>query len=167
MDNRRKTIVINKPFQYQHSLMIAALVVLSLNTFLIARLLFPGNSPLGLTTGQLTGLAVLELLFVAAVWYGCLRASHRIAGPVYVFAREVGRLGKGDLTARIVLREKDNFRPEADQMNASITALNDRLSILRGLCAELQQAQRIGADLGPITARLEQELAGFTLDNTP
>ena len=121
MDNRRKTIVINKPFQYQHSLMIAALAVLLLNGFLIVRLVFPGDDPLGMTTGQLTGLAILELLLIGSVWYGCLKASHRIAGPVYVFAREIGRLGKGDLNARIVLREKDNFRPEAEQKLVSNT----------------------------------------------
>jgi len=166
MDNRRKTIVINKPFQYQHSLMIAALAVLALNTFLIARLLYPGAHPLGLSTGQLTGLAVLELLFVGAVWYGCLRASHRIAGPVYVFAREISRLGKGDLTAKIALREKDNFRPEAEQMNASIAALHGRIAVLRELAAQLQQAQRDGTDPGPIAERLDKELSGFTLDNT-
>jgi len=166
MDNRRKTIVINKPFQYQHSLMIAAIAVLALNTFLIARLLFPGAHPLGLSTGQLTGLAILELVFVGAVWYGCLKASHRIAGPVYVFAREVGRLGKGDLTAKIVLREKDNFRPEAEQMNASIAALNERITALKALAAQLQQARRDGTDLGPIAERLDKELSGFNLNNT-
>ena len=167
MDNRRKTIVINKPFQYQHSLMIAALAVLLLNGFLIARLLFPGDTPLGLSSSQLTGLGVLELLLVAAVWYACLKASHRIAGPVYVFAREVARLGKGDLNARIILREKDNFRPEAEQMNASITALRGRIAALKDLSAELQKAQQSGADPGPITARLDKALAGFTLDDTP
>jgi len=167
MDNRRKTIVVNKPFQYQHSLMIAALAVLLLNGFLIMRLLFPGEHPLGLSTGQLTGLAILELLLVAAVWYGCLKASHRIAGPVYVFTREVGRRGKGDLNARIILREKDNFRPEAEQMNASIAALRQRIATLKELSAELQAARQNGADPGPIAERLDRELAGFMLDNTP
>ena len=41
MDNRRKTIVINKPFQYQYSLLIAALAVLLVNGFIILRVLFP------------------------------------------------------------------------------------------------------------------------------
>ena len=166
MDNRRRTIVINKPFQYQHSLFIAAVAILLLNGFLIARLLFPGNAPLGLTTGQLTGLGILELLLVAAVWHTCLKASHRIAGPVYVFTREVARLGQGDLSARIILREKDNFRPEAEQMNASIAALRTRIATLKGLSAELQQARQRGGDLGAITERLDKELARFTLDDT-
>lgn len=163
MDNRRKTIVINKPFQYQHSLMIAALAVLLLNGFLIARLLFPGDHPLGLTTGQLTGLAILELLLIGSVWYACLKASHRIAGPVFVFTREIGRLGEGDLNARIVLREKDNFRSEAEQMNASIAALRGRIATLRDLSDELETARRNGGDVGPVADKLAKALSGFTL----
>jgi len=165
MDNRRKTIVINRPFQFQHSLMIAALTVLLLNGFLIARLLSPGDQPLGMTTGQLTGLAVLELLLVGTVWYACLKASHRIAGPVYVFAREIGRLGNGDLRARIVLREKDNFRPEAEQMNDSITALRGRLETLKDLSEQLEIARQNGGDVGPIAEKLAAEISGFTLGN--
>jgi methyl-accepting chemotaxis protein len=166
MDNRRKTIVINKPFQYQHSLMVAALAVLLLNGFLISRLLFPGDTPLGMSSGQITGLAVLELLLVVAVWYGCLKLSHRIAGPVYVFAREVGRLGQGDLGARIALREKDNFRPEAEQMNESITALRARITALKELSEELKKAQETGADAGPIIEKIDAELSAFTLGST-
>jgi methyl-accepting chemotaxis protein len=165
MDNRRKTIVINKPFQYQHSLMIAALAVLLLNGFLIARLLFPGDYPLGLNSGQITGLAILELLLLAGVWYACLQASHRIAGPVYVFSREIQRLGQGDLGARIVLREKDNFRPEAERMNQSIDALRERIATLKALSEELQQARQGGGDVGPVAEKLSTELSGFNLGN--
>jgi hypothetical protein len=46
MDNRRKTIVINKKFQYQYSLLIAALA-----------------------------LAAVEFILVASIWYGSLVAS--------------------------------------------------------------------------------------------
>lgn len=165
MDNRRKTIVINKPFQYQLSLMIVALAVLLLNGFLIARLLFPGDAPLGMTTGQLIGLAVLELLLVGTVWYACLKASHRIAGPVYVFAREISRLGTGDLRARIVLREKDNFQPEAEQMNDSIKSLRSRIENLKALSEQLESTQQSGGDVGPIAEKLSAEIARFTLGN--
>jgi methyl-accepting chemotaxis protein len=165
MDNRRKTIVINKPFQYQHSLMIAAVAVLLLNGFLMTRLLFPGETPLGMTTGQITGLAVLEALLVALVWYGCLKASHRIAGPVYVFAREIERLGKGDLKARVVLRENDNFRPEAQQINDSITALREKIESLQNLSEQLEIARNNGGDIGPIAEKLSAQLSEFTLGN--
>ena len=162
MDNRRKTILINKPFQYQHSLLIAALAVLLVNGFLIARLLFPGDSPLDMTFGQLTGLAVLELLLIAVVWYASLKASHRIAGPVFVFVREIARLGNGDLNAKVVLRDKDMFQPEAQQINQSIAALGTRLSAIRQLADQLKLARENGNDTGPIVEQLVAEVSLFS-----
>ena len=165
MDNRRKTIVINKKFQYQYSLLIAALAVLLVNGFIIVRLLFPGEQPLDLTPQVATGLAVVEFILIAAIWYGSLRASHRIAGPVHVFAREIARLGEGDLNARITLRDKDLFQPEAEQMNQSFTALRTRMAAVKDLSDKLQRAHSAGADVGPAVEKLAAALAAFSVVN--
>ena len=50
MDNRRKTIVINKKFQYQYSLLIATMAVLLVNGFIIVRMLFPGEEAIALSS---------------------------------------------------------------------------------------------------------------------
>jgi methyl-accepting chemotaxis protein len=165
MDNRRKTIVINKKFQYQYSLLIVALAVLLINGFIIIRMLFPGEQPLALTTSMAAGLAAVEFILVASIWYGSLKASHRIAGPVYVFAREIAKLGTGDLTARISLRDKDMFQPEAEQMNSSIAALRTRINAVKGLSEQLQQAQSEGGDISTIVEQLTTELSSFTTAN--
>jgi len=165
MDNRRKTIVINKPFQYQHSLLIAALAVLLVNGFIILRVLFPGEQPLQLSTQLTIGIATVEFVLIAAIWYGSLRASHRIAGPVYVFAREIARLGEGDLNASIVLRDRDMFQSEAEQINKSIAALRSRIAAVKGLSEQLQKAHPTGADVGPIVEKLAAELSLFTFGN--
>jgi methyl-accepting chemotaxis protein len=165
MDNRRKTIVINKKFQYQYALLIATLAVLLVNGFIILRMLFPGEQPLDLSTQVVTGLAVVELILVTAIWYGSLKASHRIAGPVYVFAREISRLGEGDLDARIVLRDKDMFQLEAELMNKSIAALRTRIAAVRSLSDQLRQTQSTGGDLDPILEKLTAELSVFTGGN--
>jgi methyl-accepting chemotaxis protein len=162
MDNRRSTIVINKKFQYQYSLLIAAMAVLMINGFIIVRLLFPGEQPLTLTTSMTLGLAAVELMLLGLIWYGSLVASHRIAGPVYVFAREISKLGDGDLTANIRLRDKDMFQPEAEKMNASIKALNTRLNAIKRLCDQLQQAQ--GSDKDQIVQQLAAEVSVFALE---
>ena len=96
MDNRRTTIVINKKFQYQYSLLIVALAVLLVNGFIIVRMVFPGEEPLDLSTTMAITIAAIELALIAAIWYGSLKASQRISGPVYGFARAVTRLGAGD-----------------------------------------------------------------------
>ena len=165
MDNRRKTIVINKKFQYQYSLLIAALAVLLVNGFIITRMLFPGDNPIEMSSATAIGVALVEFLLIAGIWYGSLKASHRIAGPVYVFAREVARLGEGDLNAHIVLRDKDMFQPEAQQMNNSISSLRARIGALKDICTELQTAQANGSDTGAIAEKLAGELSSFSTDN--
>lgn len=162
MDNRRQTIVINKKFQYQYSLLIAALAILLINGFIIVRLLFPGSNPLELSTGLTMGLAAVEFVLLSAIWYGCLQASHRIAGPVFVFAREISRLSAGDLNARIALRDKDMFQPEAEQMNKGIAALSTRITAVKSLSDQLQKVHSDGADVGPIIKKLAAELSVFT-----
>jgi methyl-accepting chemotaxis protein len=162
MDNRRKKIVINKKFQYQYSLLIAAMAVLLVNGFIIVRMLFSGEEALALTTSMAIGLAAVELILLAGIWYASLVASHRIAGPVYVFAREITRLGEGDLTANIRLRDKDMFQPEAAQMNAGIAALSHRISTIKGLCVQLQQAQANGGDASSIVQQLTEHISTLT-----
>ena len=159
MDNRRKTIVINKKFQYQYSLLIVALTILLVNGYLIFRALFPGQAPLALDTGTALVVAAVDALLLGAIWYGSLKASHRIAGPVYVFAREIGKLGRGDLTGRIRLRDKDMFKPEAQTMNASLVALGGRIEAIKEQFTELQKLKAEGADISPALKKLEEQLA--------
>jgi len=163
MDNRRKTIVINKKFQYQYSLLIAAMAVLLVNGFIIVRMLFPGDQALELSSAMSLGLAAVELILLAGIWYASLVASHRIAGPVYVFAREISKLGEGDLTANIHLRDKDMFQPEAAQMNAGIAALKTRISEIKDLAEKLHQAQENGGDSSALAKQLIQEVSNFKI----
>jgi methyl-accepting chemotaxis protein len=164
MDNRRTTIVINKKFQYQYSLLIVALAVLLVNVFIMVRMLFPGEVPLYLPTSMVFGLAALELCLIAAIWYSSLKASHRIAGPVYVIAREVRRLGAGDLSASINLRDKDMFQEEAQAMNESFGALRSRIVTIKGISAQLEVALTAGSDIAPMVKNLASEMARFTSD---
>jgi methyl-accepting chemotaxis protein len=165
MDNRRHIIVINKKFQYQYSLLIAALAVILVNGFIIVRVLFPGEQPFYLSTSMAIGLALVEFLLITAIWYGCLIASHRIAGPVYVFTREITKLGDGDFSARMALRDKDMFQPEAEQMNKSLAALRSRIERVKSMSSQLQTTHASGGDIGPLVQKLTSELELFTNSN--
>lgn len=165
MDNRRTKIVINKKFQYQHSLLIVALAVLLVNAFIILRMLFPGEQPLDLSTPMALGVAAAELVLIVAIWYGCLKASHRIAGPVFVIEREVARLGAGDLNASIMLRDKDMFRAEAQTMNESFGALRTRIATIKEICDQLEAALASGSDVAPLVEKLKAEMSQFTNNN--
>ena len=107
---------------------------------------------------HLTGIR-LEFLLIAGIWYGSLKLSHRIAGPVYVFDREISRVGAGDLTAKINLRDMDMFQPEAQSINDSIAALKDRLVKIKELAGQLQQTHSGGGDVGPLSEQLAAALA--------
>lgn len=161
MDNRRKIVVINKEFQHHYALMAVALAVLCTNLFIIARILLPIEPPLELTVGMALAVAFIELLVIAVVWRGSILASHRIAGPVYVFARQIKAVGTGDLTARIKLRDKDKFKEEAAEMNAGLDALQARVDNLKGIVAELQQAQQSGGDTAALVDTLAEEMAAL------
>jgi len=162
MDNRRTKIVINKKFQYQHSLLIVAVAVLLVNAFIVVRMLFPGAQPLDLSTPMAFGVAAAELVLIVSIWYGCLKASHRIAGPVFVIEREVSRLGTGDLNASIMLRDNDMFRAEAQTMNESFDALRSRIATIKEICDQLEGALASGADVAPLVDKLKTEISQFT-----
>ena len=165
MDNRRTTIVINKQFQYQFALLLAAMAVLLLNGFLIVGILFPGEQPLDLPTPTIIGIAAVELALIACIWYWSIKASHRIAGPMYVITREIDKLGSGDMTARVNIREKDLFQPEAQRMNDSIAALQAKIITVKALAEQLQQAQASGGDSGDIVSEIVNELSDFNTAN--
>ena len=113
MDNRRKQIVINRKFQQQYAIMIVALTVFLTNIFIIVQSLFPGDNTPELTSTAAWTIGLIELVLVIGVWYGSLKSTHKIAGPVYVISRQMKLVGAGELWARISLRQKDMFQEEA------------------------------------------------------
>lgn len=161
MDNRRTIVVINKEFQHHYALMAVALVVLCTNLFIIARVLLPIDPPLELTLGSALAVGAVELVIIAAVWRASILSSHRIAGPVYVFARQLQAVGAGDLTARIHLRDKDRFKAEAAEINAALDQLQARLQNVKNLAGELQEVQASGGDSKSQVDKLVEELAAL------
>jgi len=165
MANRRQTIVINKHFQYQYSILVVALTVLAVNLFVIIKMFYPSEQPLVMGMTSTLGLAAIELMLIAGVWYGSLKASHKIAGPVYVFSREVTRLGRGDLTAHISLRRKDMFQNTAAEMNESFAALRATVMTLKDIAQQLEETQSQGGDTQALLSKLQSELSQLTTED--
>ncbi len=159
MDNRRKTVVINKKFQYQYTLLTVALTVLAVNLFLIIRVILPGDDQLVLTSTNALGLAAVELALIGGVWYGSLKSSHKVAGPVFVFSREVARLCRGDLTAHIRLRDKDMFQDTAAELNASFSELRARIDVIKAIASDLSEAGIQDEPAAALVAKLNQQLS--------
>ncbi len=165
MENRRQTIVINKNFQYQYSILVVALTVLAVNLFVIIRMLYPSDHPLVMDMASTLGLAAIESILIAGVWYGSLRASHKIAGPIYVFSREVAKLGHGDFTAHIDLRRKDMFLDTAREMNDSFSSLRSTIVRLKDVAQQLDEAQSQDEDTRELLNKLKEELSHLTTED--
>mgnify|MGYP001824156414 FL=1 len=161
MFNRRKSVIVNKQFQYQYSLLVVALTVLLINIAILIQAFMPTEEPLIMTNEMAWGLGAIEFLLITGVWYGSLRATHKIAGPVYVFAREAGKLGEGNLTAAIKLRKNDMFQEEADSMNASFAALRTRVARVKTIAKQLEAEHAGQPEIQRLLSALHKELAAF------
>ena len=75
MENRRKTLVINKKVQYQYGLLAASLTVLVANSFLLIAIVLPGSTSISIGAGETLGIGLFELLLISAVWYASIRFS--------------------------------------------------------------------------------------------
>ena len=71
-------------------------------------------------------LAVLVFLGVG-VTIMTLLMSHSIAGPLWRIEQTAKAVGAGDMAVRIHLREKDEIRSLADQMNNMVETIGTRL----------------------------------------
>lgn len=69
-------------------------------------------------------LLVLMVIYVSVIF---LYLSHRIAGPVFRFNESFDKLREGDLTEKIVLREKDEFKELAISYNSLSDFLQEKV----------------------------------------
>ncbi len=101
-------------------------------------------------------------MLIGGIWWGCLFASHKIAGPVYVMVRQMEKLAEGDLTARVRLRRKDAFQVEAVAINQCIEELQGHLLEVSDLARKLEQQDAESTDSREtLIKQLNQKLAVF------
>jgi methyl-accepting chemotaxis protein len=90
--------------------------------------------------------------------------SHRIAGPIYRLEMALANISKGDMTAHITLRPKDELKPLAAGINAAIDALRSRIASERGVVDNLHKiineldrlAHAKPFELGPLTNEISR-----------
>ncbi|TGD73915.1 hypothetical protein E4634_07170 [Mangrovimicrobium sediminis] len=156
MENRRRNYLINKPFQHRYAVTLVTLTVLLCNAFILYGMLFAGRDALLVQGYDFLIVGLVELALVLGVWFTSIRASHRIAGPMYVITRELECVGEGELSKRIHLRDTDMFHAEAQRINQSLDALDSRVRAVQVAARELRVAQQTGVDTA---ARLEELLS--------
>lgn len=74
--------------------------------------------------------------------------SHRIAGPLYRFRREMEEIGKGDLAKKLKIRKRDYLPKETAALNDMLASLRDKVTRIDQGCAEttaaLERLERAG-----------------------
>jgi hypothetical protein len=85
-----------------------------------------------------------------AIALGALRFSHRIAGPMVRFKRNLRWLGEGQLPAPLVTRGGDFFKEEVRCLNFAVEGVQQRLATIRAAHADLRR--ELGAAIDAVRA---------------
>jgi methyl-accepting chemotaxis protein len=144
--NQRKTYFVKKDFQIRF---IVKFCMLLLAGVVVSTGLLFFFSPDSLTSSyqssgleiKHTNIAILpsvivtNLITLGLITLGViivtLLVSHKIAGPLFRFEKELDAVAEGDLTKRVVLRQKDQGKDMADSLNRMISSFHDRISDIR------------------------------------
>ncbi|MBW1701681.1 MAG: methyl-accepting chemotaxis protein [Deltaproteobacteria bacterium] len=98
----------------------------------------------------LTNIITILIISLATIVV-VLFISHKIAGPLFRFEKELKEIGEGDLTKVIRLRKKDQITDMAESLNSMTSNLRDRvLAIQTGVTQVLESASKQNAPEGLI-----------------
>jgi len=113
--------------------------ILLINTLLITSLFFRPSLLEFIEFSQTLALSGMEIVIVAGIGYFSLIFSHKIMGPAYAIARDLKRLGSGDLTVRTQLRKGDFHSEVAEAFNATSENLCSKIKTVKATVTILQQ----------------------------
>lgn len=115
-----------------------------------SRLVVTNTATAILPTVILTNIVTLILISVATIAV-VLFISHKIAGPLFRFEKELKEIGEGDLTKSIRLRKNDQITDMAENLNTMTANLHEKvLAIQTGVTQALESASKQNAPQGLI-----------------
>jgi len=149
---RRRQVYINKPFQARFCIKFVLVLVLGnvistgltlLNTRDTLTSTFANSNLVIQTTSNAIMASVIynNLLTTAGVslimiMVGIL-VSHKIAGPMFRFEKDIERVATGDLKSRVKLRHGDQLEALATSLNTMIDHLNTELTDIKKRAAAI------------------------------
>lgn len=125
------------------------------SSFQHSRLVIENTSQAILPVILYTSLITLALLTVATIFV-TLFISHRIAGPLFRFEKELKEIGDGNLTKQVMLRKKDQTAELAESINSMVNALREKVLCVHAELEEIMSAVREGIPPQVIEERLER-----------
>lgn len=70
-----------------------------------------------------------------------LLVSHKIAGPMFRFEKDINRIAGGDLKSRIRIRKGDQFQELAESLNRMVESLSDRMAAVKDASDETTRSR--------------------------
>lgn len=165
MADQRSRLIIKRHFQRSMILEILLITFLLINLIVIVGYLLIDSINDIQQLKHYLGFTVagLEAIGFAVVYRYNLKASHRIAGPLFVIERNLKYIQAGDLSFAMRLRQGDRFHEVKDQFNLTLTDLRERIAKAQQLAARVQANgnDHAAAD------ELVQTLAHFKIESEP
>jgi len=139
---KRSVFIVNRPFQFKYSLLLALVGVLIAILF-SAHIFYFLNQYLQVVIPNyidhpqiydfimsekrkiIIYLIVLITLLACFLFFMGVVITHKIAGPMMVIKRKMAEVEKGDFEAHVRLRKGDEFRDFADSFNKMLNSLAD------------------------------------------
>jgi methyl-accepting chemotaxis protein len=102
-----------------------------------------------------TNLIVLGLITLATIFV-TLIVSHKIAGPMFRFEKELSQIGEGDLSKKISLRKEDQMVEMAGCLNQMVENLHGKIVEIRDGVVQAREAAVEGNASEETIERLRQ-----------
>lgn len=104
------------------------------------------------------------ILGMILIFLHSVRASHKVAGPLYRFKVVLEALKEGEISSPISIRKGDHLQPEADLINQVLESLRQNLEGLQQSQVKLNQAlSEYRRDLGQnLSAEQEERVRDLT-----
>ena len=154
---RRRTYFIKKSFQFKFILKFCLVVLggvfVSTGIFFLlssgsltssfqdSRLVIKETSYATLPIVLYTNLITLGMITIATIFITLL-VSHKLAGPLFRFEKDLNEIGKGNLVKQIKLRKQDQLKDVAESLNAMINDLHAKVLDIR---TELDQIIKLAS----------------------
>lgn len=94
---------------------------------------------MALAAGEFGGLLI--------IYFYTLRASHKIAGPIFMIERRLKEVAAGNLTVNLQLRKHDHFQDTGEVLNQTIEQLRSKVQTIRQEAVALREKSDSQANL--------------------
>ncbi len=183
----RTNYFIKKSFQFNFALKFMLLIILEAALIVSLFMYISGNT---LTTGYANSMLTIEptpdfffwpiliIILIAAIGIGLagmvvfIILSHRIAGPLYRFEKDLGDISYGDLTKRISLRKTDQLTEVKEALNSLVNTFDERMARIKAGLIELKALTDKGepgnyAKIQNSVKKLKEEIDRFKVTAGP